>query len=320
MKSKTWSKFAGSALFLMTAFAIQNCGSPSDPAPTRRDSPPSPQAPAGTSTAPSTPAPGGGSSPAVAPAPASPATGSSWEPPPVPSATPGTFVEVNWTCSTGRQMNYRLLSPAAYDPAKYKYPIVTVLHDKGADVLSNSPEFIDQVGSVYNIAATRQKFPAFVLAPQAWDGDDWGQSYPSAPQAGNCGRELLHQVVTNYSVDLKRLYVTGGWMGGAGVWDWLAREPEFFAAGLPQGGSVMDATFAPKLKDMPIWAFYGSFQYGGGHLANIQGMVDAIKNEGGTQVQLTVSPLGDPAGMYGPWNINPLRAGVLDWMFSQRHK
>ena len=81
----------------------------------------------------------------------------------------------------------------------------------------------------------------------------------------------------------------------------------------------MDSAFAPNLKAMPIWAFYGNFQYGGGHLAKIQAMVDAIHALGGTQAKLTENPLGDPAGMYGPWNINPLRPGVLEWLFAQRH-
>jgi predicted peptidase len=246
------------------------------------------------------------------------AAANSWEPLVDLTATPGSFVKFDWKCSTGSMMPYRLLMPANYDPVKYRYPIVTVLHSQGVDVLTDNDGFNEQVASVYNIAKTRQQFPAFILAPQDLPGDDWGQSYSYTSQAGDCGRELVHKIVAQYSIDLNRIYLTGGWMGGAGTWDWLAREPKFFAAGLPQGGSVADSAFAPTLISVPIWAFYGNFVYGGGHIDHIKAMIQAIDGLGGTKVKLTENPLGDPAGMYGPWNINPLRPGVLAWLFSQR--
>jgi predicted peptidase len=245
-----------------------------------------------------------------------------WEPPPVANATPGTFTTADFTCDyygAARDMPYRILLPAQYDPVNYRYPVVADLGDSGVDVMSDNDRFISDIGSIWNVASTRQNYPAIVVAPQAGYGDDWGQSAASPSGSSICGRQIMHMIVTTYAADTKRVYVTGGWMGGSGSWDWISREPGFFTAALPQGGAVADSAFAPALINSPVWAFYGNFVYGGGHKEKVQALVDAIHSLGGTKVKFTDNPLGDPAGMYGPWNINPLRPGVLDWLFSQRH-
>ena len=45
-------------------------------------------------------------------------------------------------------------------------------------------------------------------------------------------------------------------MGGYGIWDALARQPELFAAAAPICGGG-DPAVAARFKDVPLWAFHG---------------------------------------------------------------
>lgn len=72
---------------------------------------------------------------------------------------------------------------------------------------------------------------------------------------------LLEEIQSHYSVDNKRIYLTGNDMGGNGVWEIGLRYPEYFAALAPISGYFSWPPEVPEnicdLKDVPIWAFHG---------------------------------------------------------------
>src|SRR5262249_40614903 len=65
------------------------------------------------------------------------------------------------------------------------------------------------------------------------------------------------QLRKEFSIDDKRIYITGLSMGGYGTWDALARRTELFAAAAPICGGG-DTAQASKFKDVPIGAFHGA--------------------------------------------------------------
>jgi predicted peptidase len=68
---------------------------------------------------------------------------------------------------------------------------------------------------------------------------------------------LLDEVLKQYRVDSRRVYLTGESMGGYGTWALAAAHPERFAAIAPICGGGEPAS-ADRLKGVPTWAFHGA--------------------------------------------------------------
>jgi predicted peptidase len=60
--------------------------------------------------------------------------------------------------------------------------------------------------------------------------------------------ELIPALQKEYSIDAKRIYLTGLSVGGYGTWDLLARKPEVFAAG---GGGFRSCPRLPSRRAAP---------------------------------------------------------------------
>lgn len=165
----------------------------------------------------------------------------------------------------GQVLPYRLLKPME-NKAGEKYPLVLFLHGAGERGTDNKAQLIHG-STLFTDKANRAKFPCFVLFPQCppgkrWVEVDWGAKNshtqpkgPSEPMRLTHG--LLEQLLKDQPIDEKRIYVMGLSMGGFGTWDFAARYPERIAAAVPICGGADDST-APRLKDIPVWAFHGS--------------------------------------------------------------
>ena len=122
----------------------------------------------------------------------------------------------------------------------------------------------------------------------------------------------IRKVVAQESVDTSRIYLTGLSMGGFGAWDLAARYPDWFAAVVPICGGGAPKLMAPRLIDMPIWAFHGTADR---LVPEIQSgeMIDAIREAGGSPRYTRLEGVGHNAWRfaYGP-------EGAMDWMFAQK--
>ncbi|MFN0052334.1 MAG: dienelactone hydrolase family protein [Planctomycetales bacterium] len=85
------------------------------------------------------------------------------------------------------------------------------------------------------------------LFPRTWLADS-----PDGKRA----LSILDEVTKNYRVDTKRVYLTGYPMGGQGTFSLAAAHPDRFAAIVPICGGI-DASLAPRLKDVSCWCFVG---------------------------------------------------------------
>lgn len=215
---------------------------------------------------------------------------------------------------------YRLLKPKDYDP-KQKYPLVLFLHGAGERGVDNEKQLIHGLN---DFAADEivAKYPAFVVAPQCpvgkkWVEVDWSAdshvipAKPSVPLAASL--ELLDSIAKEFSIDADRVYITGLSMGGYGVWDALAREPQRFAAAAVVCGGG-DPAQADKMKGVPIWAFHGDEDTAVKPKRSRE-MIAALKAAGGEPKYTEYPKTG-----HNSWAKTYSDPALYEWLFAQKRK
>jgi lysophospholipase L1-like esterase/poly(3-hydroxybutyrate) depolymerase len=223
-----------------------------------------------------------------------------------------------FTSADGKALGYRLLTPANYDPQK-KYPLVLFLHGAGERGDDNQQQ-LKHGAPLFLKPEVREKFPCFVVAPQApkekrWADIDWSSDQPklaeqvSEPMALVLG--AIEALQGEFSIDPERLYVTGLSMGGYGTWDLVSRFPERFAAAVPicGGGDKENVT---RAKNVPIWAFHGENDPVV-KLVRTTELTDALTAAGGAPL-LTV--YANTA--HDSWTAAYAEPELLPWLFAQK--
>ena len=176
------------------------------------------------------------------------------------------------------RLGYLLFLPQNYgQQPDEKWPLILYLHGVGE---SGDDLELVKIHGIPKIVERRPDFPFVALSPQCPSGTMWSAHYQTL-------KALLHQVVTGYAVDEKRVYLTGNSMGGYGTWGMAMAHPNLFAAIAPVCGGG-HPEFALALRDMPVWAFHGAEDVAIPPEAS-QRMVDAVRDCGG-DVRFTVYP------------------------------
>lgn len=228
------------------------------------------------------------------------------------------YVAKVYTDSAGVKLPYRLLVPADYD-AKQRYPLVLFLHGAGERGADNKAQLIHGT-KVFTTPENRKKYPTFVVVPQCANGHKWVEvdwsadshkqpKQPSVPM--RLTLELLSDLQKEYSIDAKRLYVTGLSMGGYGTWDLLARHPKLFAAGAPVCGGGDPAT-AAKFAKTPVWAFHGALD-GAVKPKRSHEMIAALKKAGAKPRYTEYDKVG-----HNSWDNAYADPELLKWLFAQK--
>lgn len=212
------------------------------------------------------------------------------------------------------KLDYLLYLPEEYgkDPQR-KWPLILYLHSlesKGSDLSLVEREALPKK------LKSQSDFPFVVISPQGnGEYEIWSED-----EMVNALLVLLDEIQATYSVDPKRIYLTGANVGGNGTWEVGLRYPERFAALVPVIGYYdwNSPSKVPEnicdLKDVPVWAFHGENDTKI-PLAAQQTLVDALKACGGN-VKFTVFP------NYGhdieiPAYTEP---GLYDWLLAQSLK
>src|SRR4029077_2480269 len=118
---------------------------------------------------------------------------------------------------------------------------------------------------MWALPENQTRFPCFVVAPQTDRG--WAKYQAAAageparlvPGFGDGARlavEIVRAVVREFSIDERRIYVTGQSMGGAGVWNLLAHDPQLCAAAVICCGSATQDEVTRAVR-IPLWNFHG---------------------------------------------------------------
>jgi len=181
------------------------------------------------------------------------------------------------TTTEGETRKSVVYVPDNYDPHK-EWPLIVFLHgmgERGNDGLKQT-----EVGIGRAIRLHPDRFPALVVMPQCSPSTVWSaaENQNGAPSWKYID-DVIAYVKRHYSIDDRRMTLTGLSMGGYGTFRYGAMRADEFAAFMPicGGGNVDDAK---ELARRPLWAFHG--------LADTtvppeksEQMVEAIKAAGG---------------------------------------
>ncbi len=183
-------------------------------------------------------------------------------------------------------LDFLLYLPSNYGKdLQQKWPLIVYLH--AAPLRGATLELLKNDEPLPRKLEKENDFPFIVVSPLG-DGEYefWARDEMIDPLF-----TLLEEIQAAYSVDDKRIYLTGSDMGGNGVWAIGLRYPEYFAALAPVAGYFGWPPEVPEnicsLKDVPVWAFHG----GRDDIIPVeagQELVDALKTCGGN-AKFTVS-------------------------------
>jgi predicted peptidase len=222
--------------------------------------------------------------------------------------------------AAGHKLPYRLLKPLAVEDGK-KYPLVIFLHGAGERGTDNEKQLVHGVPQ-FATKANREKYPCFLIAPQCPEGKRWvevdwsAERHTQPKEPGEPGRltlELTDKAIKELPIDPKRVYITGLSMGGFGTWDLLARRPDLFAAAVIVCGGADEAA-APRIKDIPQWAFHGA-KDPAVKPERSRHMIAALKKAGGTPQYTEYPDVGHNA-----WDPAYRDPKVYEWLFGQQKK
>lgn len=214
---------------------------------------------------------------------------------------------------------YRLAYPFQYDQKK-KYPLLIFLHGSGQRGNDNER----QLGNVslFIDSLHQTNYACFILVPQCPKNDVWVK-FPFFPKSlaatdtptttARLCLSLIDDLQKKMPIDQNRIYITGASMGGEGVFDFLTRRPELFAAAIPVC-SVSDTSKAFLIKHIPVCAFHGDADKVNDVLYS-RIMIDALKKAGGHPVYTEYEGVA-----HSSWLKAYKEPDLLRWLFNQSKK
>ncbi len=216
---------------------------------------------------------------------------------------------------------YRLFVPAGYSQAQ-RYPLIVFLHASGSNGTDNQRQLTPSIGVMLGRVQSIQ--PAFVLVPQAPDGDKWVsgsfrppfRNYRQAERPQSPAAQLvlvgIDELEAKYAIDSDRIYLTGPSAGGAGTWDLITRNGTGrFAAAVPVTGAN-DPSRAAVIARLPIWAFHGA-EDEVSPVENTREMVSNLRALG-SPVRYTEYPgVG-----HDSWSRAYAEPDLFPWLFAQK--
>ncbi len=248
------------------------------------------------------------------------------------TASSSTVTPGNWITQTINGMQYDVLLPANYDPS-IKYPTVLYLHQ--LDMGDYPAGLLAEANPWFNTTTFRTDYPSIVVMPlldQTADPSGSTINFGGVSTADTAGEDnaiaALQQVMSQYSSDPSRVYVTGNSMGGIGTEDMVIKynaytgtEGKIFAAALSlagadygQGYPMPNASVVSALKNVPFWAIHGG-QDTTVPLAWDQNLYAAEQAIGGDMKYTQDNTLG-----HDVWDTYYTQDGAgspLGWLFSQ---
>lgn len=196
-----------------------------------------------------------------------------------------------------KNFEYILAVPDGYTDGE-KYPMILLLHGAGArgdDISVHLDYPLFRRGAKYLSEAV-------VVMPQCF-ADCWFDIFEQL-------KDFAAYAIEEYA-DPSRVYVMGASMGGYATWQMAMSMPERFAAAVPICGGGMYWN-APRLKNLPVWAFHGS-EDNVVRAEESRKMVDAVNAAGG-DAHLTVY---DGVG-HNAWDYAYANGEMFSWLFAHK--
>jgi len=144
--------------------------------------------------------------------------------------------------------DYLLYLPVDYAQSEVDWPLVIFLHGAGSaitnidDIRVTGPPWLFEHGMDSNF---------ILLCPQLYADVHWDPDRLYA---------LMQEIVSQYSVDQSRIYLTGLSRGGFGSWELAVSHPDLFAAIVPI--AARDVPGVERLVNTNVWIFHGALDNG----------------------------------------------------------
>jgi predicted peptidase len=215
------------------------------------------------------------------------------------------FLDKTFEGPDGKVQGYVLFVPHDY---KKGTPTPTILSLHGSGETKGGKKMPVEVGIGTAIKKREKTFPFLTIIPQAPV-----RGWQAGGQSAKMALGILDQVEKEFSVDPKRIYLTGLSMGGMGTWSIALAMPDKWAAIVPICGRG-DSKMAEKIKDLPTWAFHGDADMS----VNVSGsrdMIEAIKKAGGHPKYTEYPGVG-----HNSWDKAYATDELYDWLLKQRKK
>ena len=202
----------------------------------------------------------------------------------------------------GAERRYQVWLPAAYDATR-RWPAILFLH--GAGERGDDGDLQTTVGLGRALREGKVDPQAVVVFPQCPLNSYW------TPSALRGAVAALEQAIEDYSIDLRRVSLTGISMGGAGAWTLAAEQPRRFSAIAPVCGWVEQppAEVAKRLPRVPIWIFHGSADPVI-PVAKSREMAGVL-GENAAYTEL-------PGVKHNSWDPAYMTTGVVEWLVTQK--
>ena len=166
---------------------------------------------------------------------------------------------------------YRILFPKNFDSTK-EYPLLLFLHGAGERGNDNEAQLYHSSNFFLNYEF-RNTFPSIIIFPQCPKNSYWAKikgipnpKYPTQKESFSDSlpinsqllivESLLSNLENKYKIDPDKRYIAGLSMGGMGTFELVARNPNYFAAGIAICGGA-NPNWAKFFKNTPLWIFHG---------------------------------------------------------------
>ena len=220
------------------------------------------------------------------------------------AVTVNDFLPRTYTNASG-VLPYRLFKPANYNPTN-KYPIVLFLHGAGERGTDNSRQLsVHPSSMVFADASNQTKNPSFMIAPQCPQSGSWGDSVRNVQVF-----EMMNALMSEFSVDADRVYITGLSMGGFGSWYAITLNPQMYAAAAPIASSWDNYFPRIDIRHVPVWSFYGAND------SSPSATRAGVANLRRTGCNIIYTEYAN--GGHNVWDEAYNNPALVNWMYSQR--
>ncbi len=229
----------------------------------------------------------------------------------------------NSDISKKMELPYRIYVPNSYSESE-KYSLLIHIHGAGERGSDNTAQIAqnDQTALIRRVISDKKFGEQFIIiAPQCpvnniWVTMNWSSgtySIEETPQT--IPMKLLvsllnDEILKNYSVDTRRIYVTGLSAGGYATWDLICRYPDMFAAAIPVCGGC-DVSYAEAIKDIPIRIYHSSDDTIVSDTGS-RGMFNELRKLGADVDFFDTKPWG-----HGAWGEAYADSDIINWMVSK---
>ncbi len=199
---------------------------------------------------------------------------------------------------------YLLYLPEGYEAnPKRSWPLIVFLHGSG-DRGDNL--FLLAKASPFMYVREKGPLPFIIVAPLL------GRSEFYASFSDDYMEGVLEEVLRDYRVDSKRIYVTGLSMGGEATYRFALKRPDAFAAIAPLSAFLSSSPDMNVIGNLPVWAIHGADD-SVIPLSIGRKPADALKQAGGN---IRFSILADHD--HDVWTDTYLDPGFYDWLIAHK--